>query len=240
MMTPPRKKAAALCSQVGLDNPEVGSQYRVRLDFRFESPSLWSLDAADLFVDWLPGACVEAAAAIGQAAGGQDGGQVSGVAGQQPRPAMRWTNVMSAFVFRHFYQLISTGVRTDKGFKEVHLNQVVKVVHEFSSNEVTGTQVYNHLRKWRQRWIKVVKLREFSGALWDEDNFMITLENEHYNGHIKAYPKDADLLNKPIENYQQMQIIFGNGLATGKFAMGSSEPLGSPSDFADSESEAMK
>ena len=30
-----------------------------------------------------------------------------------------------------------------------------------------------------------------------------------------------------------MQIIFANGQATGKFAMGSSEPLGSPSDFAD-------
>ena len=30
-----------------------------------------------------------------------------------------------------------------------------------------------------------------------------------------------------------MQIIFGNGQATGKFAMGSSEPLGSPSEFAE-------
>jgi len=40
-------------------------------------------------------------------------------------------------------------------------------------------------------------------------------------------------LNKPIENYKQMQIIFGNGQATGKFAMGSSEPLGSPSEFAE-------
>jgi len=31
-----------------------------------------------------------------------------------------------------------------------------------------------------------------------------------------------------------MRIIFANGQATGKFAMVSSEPLGSPSDFADS------
>ncbi|XP_012704411.1 uncharacterized protein LOC101757975 [Setaria italica] len=160
------------------------------------------------------------------------------------RAAMRWTNVMSGFVLRSMCQLISTGVRTDKGFKEVHLNQVAKSLHEFSGNEVTSTQVYNHLRKWRQRWIRVTKVRELSGALWDEDNFMITLEDEHYKGHIKAHLKDANLLNKPIENYQQMQIIFGNGLATGKFAMGSGEALGSPSDFAESsvkvESNAMK
>lgn len=41
-------------------------------------------------------------------------------------------------------------------------------------------------------------------------------------------------MNKPIENYQQMQIAFGNGLATGKFAMGSNQPLGSPSDWSES------
>ncbi|KAG2536580.1 hypothetical protein PVAP13_9NG205000 [Panicum virgatum] len=112
--------------------------------------------------------------------------------------------------------LISSGVRTDKGFKEVHLNQVAKAMQEFSGNEITDTQVYNHLRKWRQRWVRVVKLRELSGALWNEDTCAITLEDEHYKGHVK------------------MQIIFANGQATGKFAMGSSEPLGSLSDFADS------
>jgi hypothetical protein len=41
---------------------------------------------------------------------------------------MRLTNVMSGFVLRHMCQLISTGVRTDKGFKEVHLNQVARAL----------------------------------------------------------------------------------------------------------------
>lgn len=91
-----------------------------------------------------------------------------------------------SFVLRRMCQLISTGVRTDKGFKEVHLNQVAKALQEFSGNEVTGTQVYNHLRKWRQRWVRVIKLRELSGALFDEENFMITLEDDHYAGHIKV------------------------------------------------------
>jgi len=41
-------------------------------------------------------------------------------------------------------------------------------------------------------------------------------------------------LNKPIENYEEMLVIFGNGMATGKYAMGSNEALGSPSNFAES------
>ncbi|XP_020393896.1 uncharacterized protein [Zea mays] len=153
---------------------------------------------------------------------------------QRGRGAMRWTSVMSAFVLRRMCQLISSGVRTDKGFKEVHLNQVAKALQEFIGSEVTGTQVYNHLRKWRQRWMRVAKLRELSGANWDEDLCMISLEDEHYNGHIKAHPKDAEFLNKPIENYKEMMTIFGTGLATGKYAMGSNEALGSPCEVATS------
>ncbi|KAK3166082.1 hypothetical protein QOZ80_1AG0041210 [Eleusine coracana subsp. coracana] len=110
-----------------------------------------------------------------------DGAPAAAATGQQGRQSMRWTNAMSSFVLRRFCQLIATGVRTDKGFKEVHLNQVAKDLHDFSGTEVTETQVYNHL-----------------------------------------------------QNYQQMQVIFANGLATGKFAMGSSKPLGSPSDFIES------
>lgn len=107
-------------------------------------------------------------------------------AAQPARGVLRWTNVMSSYVLRRMVQLISSGVRTDKGFKEVHLNQVAKDLKEFIGIEVTGTQVYNHLRKWRQRWVKVSKLRELSGAHWDEENSMIVLEQEHYNGHVQV------------------------------------------------------
>ena len=113
--------------------------------------------------------------------------QVEEGAEQRTRGAMRWTSAMSKFVLKRMCQLIETGVRTDKGFKEVHLNQVAKYLQEFTGNEVSGTQVYNHLRKWRQRWVRVSKLRELSGALWVDDVCMISLEEEHYLGHIKVY-----------------------------------------------------
>ncbi|TVU07509.1 hypothetical protein EJB05_40865, partial [Eragrostis curvula] len=90
-----------------------------------------------------------------------------------PRPPMRWTPVNSGFVLRRICDLVSKGARTEKGFKEVHVNQ--------------------------------------------------------------DHPKDADLLNRPIEFYHQMQIAFGSTIAIGRFAIGSSEPLGVFSGFGDSE-----
>ncbi|KAF6985593.1 hypothetical protein CFC21_003434 [Triticum aestivum] len=141
---------------------------------------------------------------------------------------MKWQPFMSTFVLNKMCEVISSGVRTDKGFKEVHLNTVAKQVFEFCGQEVSATQVYNHLRKWRNRWIQVSKLRDLSGASWDENTCSIVLEVEHYAGHVPDHPRDAEFLNTPIQNYNQMQHIFSFGLATGKHAMGSGEPLGSP------------
>ena len=97
---------------------------------------------------------------------------------------MKWQPFMSTFVLNKMCELISSGVRTDKGFKEVHLNTVAKQVFEFCGQEVSATQVYSHLRKWTVRWIQVSKLRDLSGASWDENTCSIVLEAEHYAGHV--------------------------------------------------------
>ena len=39
----------------------------------------------------------------------------------QAKATMKWLPFMSTFVLKHMTTLIRTGVRTDKGFKEVHL-----------------------------------------------------------------------------------------------------------------------
>ena len=46
--------------------------------------------------------------------------------------------------------------------------------------------MYNHLRKWRQKWARVVKLKDLSGALFDHDVNAIMLESKHYLGHFKV------------------------------------------------------
>ncbi|KAI4997652.1 hypothetical protein ZWY2020_052994 [Hordeum vulgare] len=141
---------------------------------------------------------------------------------------------MSTFMLNKMYDLISSGVRTDKGFKKVHLNTVVRQVFEFCgqdlgmSHDVSATQGYNHLRKWRGRWIQVSKLRDLRGASWYENTSSIVLEAEHYAGHVGDHPRDAEFLNTPIQNYSQMQHIFSFGLATGKHAMGPVKPLSFP------------
>ena len=78
------------------------------------------------------------------------------------------------------------GVKTEKGFKEVHVRQVALMVSEIAGVNVSTQQIYNHLRKWRQRWVKIVRLKDLSGDLWDEDHHMIVLDDEHLLGHTKV------------------------------------------------------
>jgi methionine salvage enolase-phosphatase E1 len=99
---------------------------------------------------------------------------------------MHWTHVMSAFVLKRFADLVGEGVKIAKGFKEVHVNAMVRQVSEFFGLDVTKTQVYKHLCKWRQRWVRVCKLKDLSGALWDKDTCCIVLDEEHLVGHCKV------------------------------------------------------
>ena len=93
---------------------------------------------------------------------------------------------MSTYVLSKFSDLVTEGVRTDKGFKDCHVNAVARELQSYIGQQVSGTQVYNHLRKWRTKWVKICRLKDLSGANWDEDLCMITLDPKHYHGHVKV------------------------------------------------------
>jgi hypothetical protein len=46
--------------------------------------------------------------------------------------------------------------------------------------------VYNHLRKWKQKWAKIAKLKDLSGAIFDSDVNVIMLEQDLYLGHCNV------------------------------------------------------
>ncbi|XBI17868.1 hypothetical protein VPH35_059802 [Triticum aestivum] len=72
---------------------------------------------------------------------------------------------------------------------------------------------------------EIVKLKDLSGALWDEDKSMIVLDHEHYTNHVKAHPEDEQYLNKTIIHYKEMMYIAGGSMAIGQYAKDSSDPL---------------
>jgi hypothetical protein len=70
-----------------------------------------------------------------------------GAAPAQVNGPMHWTPVLSSFMLRRFHDLVGQGVKTDKGFKEVHVRQVATMLSDFAQVNVSTQQIYNHLRK---------------------------------------------------------------------------------------------
>jgi predicted patatin/cPLA2 family phospholipase len=99
---------------------------------------------------------------------------------------MRWTNNTSGFILRRMTQIVSERSRTDKTYKDKDVNAIAKALSEYCGMPVTATEVYNHLRKWKQKWSKVARLKNLSGALFDEDVQAIMLEQDHYLVHCKV------------------------------------------------------
>jgi hypothetical protein len=54
---------------------------------------------------------------------------------------MKWLPFQSTFILKNMCELIKTGVRTDKGFKEVHLVFASKALFEHCGAEVTYSGV---------------------------------------------------------------------------------------------------
>ena len=73
--------------------------------------------------------------------------EVPAATGNGAAPRLLWTAAMSGFILRWFSDLVAEGVRTDKVFKDCHVNAVAKELQAFIGQQVTGTHVYNHLRK---------------------------------------------------------------------------------------------
>ncbi|XP_066319912.1 uncharacterized protein [Miscanthus floridulus] len=134
------------------------------------------------------------------------------VAGNGAVRAMRWTNTTSGFVLRRMAALVSDGSRPEKVFKDKDVNSVAKALKQFCGEVVSPTQVYNHLRKWRQKWARVSKLKDLSAALWDDQAHAIMLEQE--TTLATDHPKDVEFLNCPIRFYIEMEAIFANAMAT--------------------------
>ena len=148
---------------------------------------------------------VQGAAAVAQAAVGApdvvdlvDDEAASAGAHQGP---MRWTSNMSGFVLRRMAHIVTEGGRTDKTYKDKDVNAVAKALKEYSGSPVSPTQVYNHLRKWKQKWSKVAKLKDLSGATFDDDVHAIMLEQDYYLGHCKVSHSRKHCLKHSLLNF---------------------------------------
>ncbi|XP_020400245.1 uncharacterized protein [Zea mays] len=115
----------------------------------------------------------------------------------------QWTSSQSTFVQNFLANLVANGTKTSTGFKKVHLNDIEK------------------------KYTRINYLKNLSASLWDEDQFIVSLDHEHYTNHFEDERNkgDDEFINKPLPYYGNLATIFGNSVASGCFAKTSNDPL---------------
>ena len=99
---------------------------------------------------------------------------------------MIWSPTLSTFVLDYMTSVIKKGESVQMGFKMKTLQTLAEAVYKFSGTLVSPNQVYNHLRKWRARWVQVLRLKRMDNVHWDGEKKTIFMDANQYFQHLKV------------------------------------------------------
>jgi hypothetical protein len=75
-------------------------------------------------------------------------------------------------------ELVDRGLNLSHGFKECYLKSVCNDVQDFIGVTFTPSHVYNHIRKWKAKWITLCKLKNLLGVTFDSASCAIVMDKE--------------------------------------------------------------
>jgi hypothetical protein len=100
------------------------------------------------------------------------------------RPNMVWNPSLSEFVLNRSCELVDRGLNLSRSFKDCYLRSVCNDVQIFIGVTVTSCQVYNHKRKWKAKWMKVCKLKNLPGVIFDSASCAIMMDKGEFKHHL--------------------------------------------------------
>ncbi|XP_039138769.1 uncharacterized protein LOC120276102 [Dioscorea cayenensis subsp. rotundata] len=138
--------------------------------------------------------------------------------GKRGTPNKRWKAEFDNFLIPVLVEQANKGLKCDKSLKRVAFAHAASTVNTKFNTDFTAENVENHYRTLKARYVEIKKARDLSGAGWDDETKMITLDPIVAFTYTEAHPAAKAFINKPIENYEGLWIICGEDSATGSYA----------------------
>uniref|UniRef100_A0A2N9J337 Myb/SANT-like domain-containing protein n=1 Tax=Fagus sylvatica TaxID=28930 RepID=A0A2N9J337_FAGSY len=93
--------------------------------------------------------------------------------------------------------------------------RATQAISEKFGVECQPNYVENCLRTIKSIWSTITQLRDRKNSFgWDDKLKMITSEKKVYDEEVMAYPDHEQYLNKTIQMYDEMLLVFGKDMAT--------------------------
>ncbi|MQM12968.1 hypothetical protein Taro_045889 [Colocasia esculenta] len=137
----------------------------------------------------------------------------------------QWSTSMSRFMQKCLVEQATNRMKVDKSFKRSAFVAAACAVSEKFKVSCFNCNVENHLRTLKTKYAAIKKLKGMSGVGWDNNAKMITKDEDAFNEYIVAHPKDEPYINKSIEMYEELVVIYGDDQVTRSFSRTVADPV---------------
>ncbi|KAJ6812497.1 uncharacterized protein M6B38_147835 [Iris pallida] len=93
-------------------------------------------------------------------------------------PNKRWEDEHTEELLKVLAREAEEGKKCDKAFRNSSYTLVCAIVKAKFGTSYSVSNVQNHLRGWKSKWLDILKAKDFSGAGWNEDLRMVILDEE--------------------------------------------------------------
>ncbi|KAJ6801124.1 uncharacterized protein M6B38_199835 [Iris pallida] len=95
-------------------------------------------------------------------------------------PNKRWEDEHTDELLKILAKEAEEGKKCDKAFRNNSYQLVVTIVNENFGTNYSVSNVVNHMRGWKVKWLQILKAENLSDAGWDDDLKKVTLDEESH------------------------------------------------------------
>ena len=92
-------------------------------------------------------------------------------------------------------EIVKDGLDIDRGIKYKSMEKICKDVLLFCNAKVSNTQLYNHIRKWKNRSTHLRNLAQAEGVEWREESSTFFMDDIAFLKHVTVSTRNSVLRN---------------------------------------------
>ncbi|XP_048324377.1 uncharacterized protein LOC107411969 isoform X2 [Ziziphus jujuba] len=136
------------------------------------------------------------------------------------QPKTDWTPAMDRYFVKLMLDQLKKGNKINNAFKKQAWKDMLTMFNTKFGSQYGKNFLKQRYKKLLKYYTDVRDLLLEKGFSWDEKQQMITADSDVWDYYIKAHPDVRCYRKKPLLNYHDLSLIYGNAISNGNFQRG--------------------
>ncbi|RLN23024.1 signal recognition particle subunit SRP72-like [Panicum miliaceum] len=122
----------------------------------------------------------------------------------------KWNKDRTKFLTDYLMQQASDAKGKEALFREDTLREAAEAVSQRFQRKCGVADVQRRLKALGEKWKRIQKMKALGSVSWDHATRTISMREEDYQQYAMDHPNDSGMLNRPIEDYDELSFIFSD------------------------------